>query len=245
MTLTSTSAPSHNVRPIGVSRTAIIAALGLAQALPAFASAPDTRIAELKKEILAVGDEARSRAVSDSDDNDPAVRAKLDPLVAELVSLAPKRPEFEKLVDSLGAWKSVWSDLPGTNAFADAVYQVVFPGGYYYNISKEPGDNGQERTGYLRGTYVLREKDLGINFTKAVLAPGFPAKGTDLATLAMKAEIGLYDEAPDPEGQKGLGRPGNLITEYVDGDFRVVRGSAEQNQVFNSLFILRRVTAVE
>lgn len=208
-------------------------------------AARSQRIAELKWQILRISEQASRKVLYDNEDNDPAVRARLDPLVQELVSLAPARTQREKLVDVVGAWKSVWSDLSYFGPFApraDSIYQVVFPSGYYYNLSTYDGATGPS-TSVIKGTFVVAEPALQIEFVKTTRFPEELPRGADLATVAMRAELGAYDFEIDPNNAPGLGFRTTFQQEYVDEDLRIGTGPVMNG--FNTLFILRRVDKVQ
>ena len=195
------------------------------------------RIAELKTKILQIARSA-SQKLKRQNEFDPLTRKALDPLVEELVSITPKRTAKEQLIASIGAWRNLWSDLPQTAAIASNIYQVIFPDGYYYNISEYETKPGRVYTSYLRGVYKIRKSDFQIMFTKAVRDDGFPGQGADLYRLAMKAELGVFDSKTDSENSRGLNLPGTLTTLFVDKDIRVVGGELKKNGVTDSLFVL-------
>lgn len=203
------------------------------------------RIAELKRQILHISEQASRKVTYDNEDNDPAVRARLNPLIQELLSLAPRRTQQETLADVVGVWKSVWSDLTYFGPFApraDAMYQVVFPTGYYYNLSTYDGAAGSF-TSVIKGTFVVAEPTLQIEFVKTTRFPEVLPRGADLATLAMQAELGVYDAEVDPNNAPGLGFRSTFRQEYVDEDLRIGTGPVFNG--FNTLFILRRADKVE
>jgi len=211
---------------------------------PATAASPqEKRIEQLKREIVRIGRRATAELKRQNEFR-PETRVALDPLVAELARLAPAKSLTQQLAYSLGAWKNIWSDLPFTTAIASQIYQVVFPGGYYYNISRYERGN-EVYTSFLRGEYLLRESDLAINFTKAVKDEGFPRRGSDIYRLAMRAEQGEFDTNLDEENSRGVGQRGNLVTFYIDDEIRVIGGGTLDGSVPSSLFILERVKAIQ
>jgi hypothetical protein len=195
------------------------------------------KIQKLKAEIIHIAKSATAKFARQNE-FDPKTRKKLDPLVQALAATAKPKTVQEQLVASVGSWKNLWSDLPYTTAIANQIYQVVFPTGYYYNVSKYVTDKGEVYTSLIRGAYTLKDKDFEIAFTKAVKSKGYPPKGTDLYRQAMLAELGLYDDNVDQENSQGLGRPGTLTTLYIDNDIRVIGGELRENGVTDSLFIL-------
>jgi hypothetical protein len=203
------------------------------------------RIRELKKEILRISEQASSKVIYDNEDNDPQVRARLMPLVQELVALAPVRTQQQKLQDVVGVWKNVWSDLTyyaPVAPRADAMYQIVFPTGYYYNLSNFDGPQGPYLS-VIRGLFTVAEPALQIKFVKTTRFPEPMARGADLATLAMRAELGIYDFEIDPNNAPGIGFETSFLQEYVDDELRIGTGSNFTG--YASLFILRRADKVE
>lgn len=201
------------------------------------------RIQALKNQIRDIAERATAQ-IKYQNDFDKRTRLELDPLVTELVALAPALSVKQQLEASVGAWKNLWSDLPFTRAVASQIYQVVFPTGYYYNVSKYE-EKGVVTTSFLRGEYQLRQTDLEIRFTKALRVAGFPAAGADIYRWAMLAELGVFDGQTDGANSAGLNRPGTLKTLFVDEELRIVGGELKQNNVPDSLFVLKRQATIE
>lgn len=231
------------LRPLRSGLAAVTAVLLLLFSHHAFADDTTDRIQELKMEILTIAFQAQGKGY-DSDDNSADVRKQLDPLVDELVSLAPKRTEKEKLVDVIGTWYQVWADGPagpsGQGALADSVWQVVFPEGYYWNVAHD--QYGQAKSmGYLRGKFTVNDDSLAIEFTKSVFDP----KGWSFAEptrLAMLAEFGAYDAYPTPypPDTSPIGKKGTLANVFVDEDIRICRGGGGDFGNNTYLYILER-----
>lgn len=190
---------------------------------------PKSDVDTLKTQILKIAQAAQGQY--DSDDNDPAVRAQLDPLVDQLIASVPSRTEEEKLVDVVGTWQQVWSDgpggPPGQGPLAKDVFQVVFPDKYYWNVARNQVGTVQTM-GFLRGKFDINSDSLQIEFTKSVFDPGWQPAGTDVATLGMRAEVGAYDGNPQPPGTSPIGKKGYLANVYVDQDMRICRGGGEE-----------------
>lgn len=224
----------RTLAPIAFTAALFIGSSPGAHASPDSTPAPPT--AALKREILELAQTAAAKQKY-ANEADPAVRARLNELVSRLVAASPSMTIREKLAKSVGSWKDVWSDLPFTRALRSDVYQVVFPSGFYYNVSKYEDGRGGFYTSFLRGRYEVRAQDFAIVFTKAVKQDGFPSDGADLYRMAMRAELGLYDANVDPENTPGLGLEGVLTTAYVDEELRIVGGSLRENGVFDLLSI--------
>ncbi|QLY26628.1 PAP/fibrillin family protein [Bdellovibrio sp. KM01] len=205
----------------------------------ALAGGSRDRVTELKQQILEISHAAQGEY--DGDDNSAEVRAQLDPLVTELVSLVPARTETEKLPQVVGSWQQVWSDgpgggVPGAGALANAVFQVVFPDGYYWNVAKNKFA-GIEAMGFLRGKFAIDTDKLNIEFTKSVGSPKWVAAGTESYLLAMRAEVGTYDKIPTPGP---IGKKGFLANTYVDEDIRICTGGGDDFGTGTYLYVLER-----
>ena len=77
-------------------------------------SGNEARVGALEAQILDVARAAQ--ADCEDADNSPGVRERLDPLVRDLLTLVPDRPEGEDLPAVTGPWQQVWPDFP-TPAF--------------------------------------------------------------------------------------------------------------------------------
>ncbi|WP_413294601.1 PAP/fibrillin family protein [Bdellovibrio sp. HCB185ZH] len=217
----------------------MVMALTLGITSQAFAGGSRDRVAELKQQILEISHAAQGEY--DGDDNSADVRAQLDPLVAELVSLVPARTETEKLPQVVGSWQQVWADgpgggIPGAGALANAVFQVVFPDGYYWNVAKNK-IAGVEAMGFLRGKFAIDTDKLNIEFTKSVGSPNWVAAGRESYLLAMRAEVGSYDKIPTPGP---IGKKGFLANTYVDEDIRICTGGGADFGTGTYLYVLER-----
>lgn len=224
----------------------IIVLIGMIASTQSVASTADcsaSRIESLKKEILKIGEKASGKVKYDNEDNDPAVRAKLDALIAELKLIAPAKTQAENLKRVVGAWKSVWSDLGynfGDAPLANSVYQVVFPDGYYYNLSNFDSKGKKPYAGVIKGEFQLTEPALKIKFVLFAENEIPFKKGSDLATLAMRAELGEFDKNV---GSPALGFESIFEQVYVDEDIRIATGLNFDGS--NTLFVLKRATKVE
>lgn len=199
--------------------------------LPAAHAADGDRVAELKNEIKTI-----ALANIDRTDNFKEVRAALQPLVDELLSLTPSKLEAEKLDLVVGGWRNLWTDQ-GFPPFVDAkqVYQAVSPDGYYYNISQSKTPL-VDFTSFLRGSYKDGGNLLNIEFTANSVREGFYPIGTPLLNLAQELESGKIKSlpVPGPIGVKGV-----LVNAFVDQDLRIVTGNSSIDSS-STLFILER-----
>lgn len=184
------------------------------------------RIARLKARIRAIAE-----ANIDRRDNLAAVKAQLQPLVAQLVALAPRLSEQEKLALSVGAWRNLWNDL-GYGEFQPdlrRVHQIVTPRGHYWNLSQAPAPlpGVGPAISAIRGAYAIVPPGLAIRFTRDGVVPG-TLVGRDaagLVSLAADIERGAIPLTPLPGGGVGpLRISGTLRTVYADSELRIIDG---------------------
>jgi hypothetical protein len=195
-----------------------------------------TNALELERRIVAI-----ARANTTRVDNREEVRASLEPLVRELLARVPDKPESADAPLVTGAWKSEWSNLfIDPRADLSRVYQVVFPEGFYYNVSLYTL-GATTRTNFLRGAFTDAGDFLDIRFTSDGFAPAWLPTGTDLVTAARLVEDGFLPLEADA-GSRAVGRRGTLRNAYVSRYLRVVTGESETQ--FDRLFILTRAGRV-
>lgn len=193
------------------------------------------RVAELEDQILAVAG-ANIDRVEDSS----VVRAELEPLIAELLTLRPAPDEAVMIPMLLGGWHNLWSNQPlRGDVDLRRIYQVVLDG-YYYNISRIELPAGGSETSYLRGAYVVGKDVLAVEFTDDGRAPGWLGTGTDLGSVAVQVESGAVEVSPIDS--PAIGVTGVLDDVYVSDDLRIVRGSAPGMP--DLLFVLERSEVV-
>lgn len=216
-------------------KLAILTVFALASSPIATAAGVD-RIDELKSEIISIARDNQLRQ-----DNLAEVRAELQPLVDELVSLVPARTEAEKKDQVVGSWRSLWSDMP-FGPFVDYanVYQAVYADGFYYNISRVVPPAGGAMTGYLRGAFADAGDRYRIEFTRNIAVGGWLATGTDLSLAGLAVESGDVTgrDVPGPVGVQG-----DLQNTYVDCELRIVTGKSDGDAA-DSLFVLERAESV-
>lgn len=212
-----------------------LAALALTLSPLTSPSASD-RITTLKSAITSIAKANQARH-----DNTADVRAELQPLVDELVSLVPVRAEAEKLPTVVGGWQNLWTDMSFRGGYVDDanIYQVVYADGYYYNISRITPPDG-EATGFLRGSFVDAGDHLDIEFTRNALSLEWLRSGADLIRAGQAVETGEMHvtDRPGPIGVRG-----RLQNTYVDEDLRIVIGQSSTDAQ-DSLFVLTRADIV-
>ena len=152
-----------------------------AQANPA-----QRRVAKIKAEIVTL-----ARSFAGQGDKDFSRQKQLQPLVDELLSAAPQPPVKDRVELLSGAWRQIWGPYDYRTSGArgidpdtipDEIYQVVFPGGYYWNVTPQ---RGSDRIALLRGRYAPVGK---TNFLKARFTrfPGKHGTAQGAATLAAR-----------------------------------------------------------
>ncbi len=185
----------------------------------------------------------RVRGECDDQDNDEQFARVVRTLTNALIRLNPRPSEPEQLSAVVGEWRQVWSDSPFTSANpeicvkADEIYQVVFPDGFYYNLSEVTG--GEDTvTGFVRGVYEVTPTFLSVRFTKSFTVTGAldvePGTITELALGAERGDIVPEVERPVPP------IPFVLANVYVNGDFRVVANDPDISKA-SIVFVLERV----
>ncbi len=155
-------------------------------------------------------------------DNIEDVRKQLIPLVDELVSAVPPKPEAEALPAVAGGWRFQWSNQtfpPGIDY--KQIYQVVSPDGYFYNLSRQNLPLVEPAAIFLRGQYKNEGSYLTVEFTRNFLSPKWLPVGTNLLEAAAQAEKNeiIGTDIPGPNGAKGT-----LANVYVDETLRIVKG---------------------
>lgn len=213
----------------------------------------DKNVQKLRTDIIAL-----AQSFSGQADPDYSKQQALEILVAKLLAAAPQPPVKERLDDLYGTWKQVWGpyDYRHDESRAidpelgiDEIYQSVFPGGYYYNISPiyRDGDRGQMRTGLLRGEYERDDKNpnrLNVHFTSYRGIQGRPADGAPIWTLAPVAEAdALSNETsivPWLVVRLFFGT-GSLDEIYTDAELRILYGSNGKSDAKKALYIMTKV----
>ena len=259
----------HPVQPVGARATPDLSPLGtprpatetnvVADAPRQNAGAPPAvdnlskttpaRIAQLKAEVLAI-----ARANTLRTDNLEEVRARLEPLVAELGAyFAANRPadEVKKL---RGNWKSVWfdnadiTDRGPAKLQRDRVFQVV-EDGFYYNASDYKVLGGTVST-FLRGDYVIEKPanrenagQPGLNvvrltFGETRLRLGALPADSRVRKLTLDVANREVSSVPTP-GPKGI--TGRLWNVFLDDTLRISVGYSDRKPDRIDYYVLTRV----
>lgn len=210
-------------------------------------------VQQLKTQIIALAQSFQGQG-----DPDYSKQMLLEALVSKLLDLNPQPPVKERLNILYGVWKQVWGpydykseDSRGIDpelGIAE-IYQSVFAGGYYYNISPlyKKGDHNQERTGYLRGEFELDDEypnRINVHFTRYPGINGRPTDGIPIWKLAPQAENDQLENeitiVPWIIVQLFFGT-GSLDEVYTDQDLRITFGSNGKPKSKKAIYIMTRV----
>lgn len=218
----------------------------------AFGSTTSAETQELKMQIVDLAQKYEGQA-----DPDFSRQKSLEVLVDRLLESAPQKPVQERLQDLYGAWKQVWGpyNYRESDRSVDPsigvkeIYQVVFEGGYYYNVSPayKNGDLNNEKISFLRGEFKLSEKDelgLDVRFTNLTELKVRP-ESVNLWDLASEAEANTLDgeKTTLPSFLVRLFFQGGTLREvYTDHDLRILYGT--NSRVFKNpyLYVMTKVS---
>ncbi|MEM8812496.1 MAG: hypothetical protein AAGF59_07735 [Pseudomonadota bacterium] len=209
-------------------------------------------LATLKAEIFDLAERFKGEG-----DPDFSRQKQLEVLVDKLLAVAPQRAVVERLDTLAGTWKQVWGPYDYRNnkrgidprAAVDDIYQVVFPGGYYYNVTygdpKKAGDTLD--VFLLRGEYkpVANTGDfLKVRFTRFPKTR-VPASKTDIWSLAADAETGTLARQSSvvPALIVRLFFGGGYLREvYTDETLRITYGGRRlKDRTDEFIYVMRRV----
>ena len=228
----------------------IVLMLALLQPFSLIAS--EDTVESLKAEILKTAE-----SYSGQGDPDFSKEKVLEALTQKLLKIAPQPPLKERMLLLYGSWKQIFgpydyrNDKRGVDPEigTDEIYQTVFPGGYYYNISPiyEKGDRTKVRIGLLRGEYKLDEKEpnkVNVHFTRYPGIKGRPKDNTPLWKLPALAEAEkLPDEitiVPRIIIWAFVGN-GALDEVYTDKNMRITLGGDGTTSGKKSIYIMTKV----
>lgn len=226
--------------------------------LTPFASGMAAASPPLSPEAKAIKDDLLKLARSFAGQGDPdfSKQRQLEVLVDKLLAAAPQPPVRERLALLQGPWKQVWGPYDyGSNgergvdpeSDPDTIHQVVFPGGYYYNVVVlYPTSRKPERVGLLRGVYELDDQDptfLKVRFTNF---PGNTGVPEDISLTQLPA-LAEQDALPAPTTivpsliVKLFFGGGILREVYTDDTLRITFGAEGTDRSRESIYILERV----
>jgi hypothetical protein len=207
---------------------------------------------EVKQEIIRL-----AQSFSGQGDPDFSKQEAFSPLIERLLRAAPQPPVGERLPLLCGVWKQLWGPYTYRGSSRgvdptlgiDEIYQVVFPDGYYYNVSPlySGSNRTQVRIDLLRGEYrtdpglldVLR-----VRFTNYPGIKGRPADDSPIYNLAALAEKKLLKNKISivPAWVVRIFFGGGALKEvFTDQDLRILYGSGSADFTKSYLYIMTRV----
>lgn len=237
---------------IGLFPAAAVLLLGVHTACTAQTTQGHAELGQIKAAIITL-----AQSFAGQGDPDFSRQKAFDPLIQKLLLANPQPPLKERLPVLYGAWKQVWGPYDYRNKKrgidpelgVDEIYQVVFAGGYYYNVSPlyADGDRRRERIGLLRGEFkpdAEQPNVLQVRFTqypglRARPKPpvGLPALAAQLESGSLKSDVSIV---PTWVVRLFFGS-GALNEVYTDADLRILYG-ADSNRFENpALYIMTRV----
>ncbi len=208
--------------------------------------------ASVKQKILDL-----AQSYSGQGDPDLSKQNSFNPLIAELLRLQPQQPVSKRIDLLAGAWKQVWGpyNYRGSERIVDPelgvneIYQVVFAGGYYYNVTPLTDQRGTspERIALLRGEYRFDAEQsdvLQVRFTKYPGLSKRPSAPTQLFELPELVETGKL--MPDinivPTFIVKVFFGGGALKEiYTDANLRILYGSNNDSFKNPALYVMTRV----
>lgn len=209
--------------------------------------ANEAEISQLKQEIFTLAESFKGQG-----DTDFARQKQLDILVDQLLAQSKPKPLSERLNYIYGSWEQVWGPYDYRNKKRgidpkinqDDIYQVVFPGGYYYNVNpiEEGNIEAKTRIGLLRGQYEVEGDKLKLKFTDYKGNLGYPTN----YQLWQLAELAENNELPNkisivPSWIVKLFFGGGYLREvYTDADMRISYGSGDGEKEYEYIYIMRR-----
>ncbi len=216
----------------------------------ASASPTADRAEELKTKILTLAKKFQGQG-----DPDGRKQLQLDRLVRELLRVKPQPPIAERLHLLYGPWRQVWGPYEYRRGDRSVdptldpknIVQVVFPGGYYYNVNPNRDENlVREDITLLRGEFRLSATDpngLDVQFTNL--------RRVDLAmwqTLRL-SQMPALSEAGQLRGERTV-LPGFIVRlffgggqlreVYTDETLRLAYGTSRDGSTQDYLYVLRR-----
>jgi hypothetical protein len=220
-------------------------------AQPVAASTEEVR--RVKARIVAL-----AQSFAGQGDPDFARQNAFAPLIAELLSLRPQAPVADRLPRLFGPWRQVWGpyDYRGNSRGVDAeidideIYQVVLPGGVYYNVTPlaRGSDRNRERIALLRGEYRPDPDQPDVLLVRFTRYPGLstrPTPGPALYELPALVESRTLE--PDisivPTWLVRLFFGGGALKEvYTDDELRILYGGGSARFDRPALYVMTRPT---
>lgn len=230
----------------------VLAIFSLFVILNVDARAESARSADaIKAEILEL-----AQRYAGQGDPDFSKQNSLNILVEELLKVAPQPPVSERLDLLYGTWYQVWGpyDYRGDdrgidpNLTLDEIYQVIFAGGYYYNVTPLQKN---DRIGLLRGKFKLVSDAPNLLKVRFTRFPGNRGRPEDLEIWELPA-LAEERELPDKTSivpgiiVKLFFGGGYLREVYTDRDLRITYGSeCREDRENEYIYIMTRVEPEE
>ena len=212
-------------------------------------------VEEVKSDILVLAESYKG-----IEDTDFTLSASFEPLLAELLTLAPQVPVAQRIGLVAQPWKQVWGPYDynsgqqgvNPNISPDEIFQVIFEDGYYYNVTPlTNAETGEEQIGMLRGQFVFDSKNdqcLNVQFTQF---PGLSSRPADLnlwqlpelqeaGVIEMQTGLESVEIVPDFVVRLFFGG-GTLCEVYTDETMRISISTEDDNPYFTKLYILTKV----
>lgn len=230
-------------------KNAVFSFVFMALAVP-LQSWAGSRVEALEDRILATASRYTGQG-----DPDRSIQRELERLVADLLEEAPQPSVRDRLPLLYGAWKQVWGPYAyrrndrgvDPRLDVDQIYQVVFSGGYYYNVNPQLKGGRPTKIVLLRGEFKLDDADvnsLSVRFTNLRSAPLELPTGLELIDLPALSESrrlpGEKTTLPSFLVRAFFGG-GTLREVYTSPRLRLTFGTGSDGSVNDSLYVLERV----
>lgn len=205
----------------------------------------------LKAQILQM-----AKSYEGQGDPDQSKQKNLETLVTKLLKLNPMPPVRDRIPLLVGAWKQVWGpyDYRNDDGGVDPqigvkeIYQVVFAGGYYYNVAPYYPDKDarREQISLLRGEYKIDSSEKNSLRARFTEYPGVDPRPSNLQLW----ELPALAEADTLENRisivptwivKLFFGGGTLEEVYTDQDIRILYGMKAKKGSRRSIYIMSRV----
>lgn len=239
---------------IGVVSTIAVDSLaqarGASTAATAHSPASRQEIEKIKLELLTIAKKYQGQG-----DPDGSIQRQLDPLVNKLLAANPQPPVARRLNLIYGAWRQVWGPYEYRRGDRSVdptldpknIVQVVFEGGYYYNVNPARDRSGQrDRISLLRGEFTPSSTDpngLDVRFTNLRRADLEVWNTIRLSQMPALSEAGnLRTERTVLPGLfvRLFFGGGTLREVYTDHDLRIAYGNSRDGNLQDYLYVLRR-----
>ncbi len=228
----------------------LILTIAIAFSMQTFATV-DQEIKLIKETIIKTSEKYQGQG-----DPDFKIQKELEPLVNRLLTLEPQANVIDRLPLLFGVWKQVWGPYeyrkndrsvdPTLNP--KEIYQVISSEGFYYNVSPNmnPKSKTEKNINYLKGRYVLSQKDpngLDVKFVKFIGMKNRPTEKPiyQYADEAERNQLPTQITVVPKIIVKLFFGGGTLREVYTDEDLRILYGSNNKEFKNQYLYIMTRV----